>query len=235
MSLQSEFDGGTVKVQEKSTVTVQAEPEPIEIDLQRTAVMVIDMQNTFVSKGGMFDLSGKDMDYIAKTIEPNRNIIKAAREKGVKVVYAVHRITADMKEIGPMSRFGMTPERMKNPEIRNGSILEGTWGTEIIDELKPRDDEMVIVKRRFGAFSGTELDMMLRTFDIRYLIFTGVATNVCVETSLREASQLQYLPVLVSDACAATEPSRQQSSIDNIKEIFGWVTTSDIILEALKV
>ena len=222
-------------MQEKSMVTVQAEPEPIEIDLNRTAVLVIDMQNAFVSKGGMFDLSDRDMDYIAKIIEPNRNIIKAARKKGVKVIYAVHRITADMKEIGPMSRFSMTPERLKNPEIRNGSILEGSWGTEIIDELKPRDDEMIIVKRRFGAFTGTELDMMLRTFDIRYLIFTGVATNVCVETSLREASQLQYLPVLVSDACAATEPSRQQSSIDNIKEIFGWVTTSDIILEALKI
>ncbi len=94
---------------------------------------------------------------------------------------------------------------------------------------------MVIVKRRFGAFSGTELDMMLRTYDIRYLIFTGVATNVCVETSLREASQLQYLPVLVSDACAATEPSRQQSSIDNMKEIFGWVTSSDVILKALHI
>lgn len=220
-------------MEDLSKVVIQAEPGPIEIDLNRTAVLVVDMQNTFVSKGGMFDLSGKDMEYIGKTIEPNKNIIKAAREKGVKVVYAVHRITADMKEIGPMSRFNLTPERMKDPEVRNGSILEGTWGTEIIGELKPRDDEMVIVKRRFGAFSGTELDIMLRTFDIRYLIFTGVATNVCVETSLREASQLQYLPILVSDACAATEPSRQQSSIDNIKEIFGWVTSSGIILDAL--
>ncbi len=222
-------------MQNKSVVTIQAEPGPLEIDLKRTAVFVVDMQNAFVSKGGMFDLSGKDMDYIVKTVKPNQEIIKAAREKGVKVVYAVHRITADGKEIGPMSRFNMTPERIKNPEVRNGSILEGTWGTEIIDELEPREDEMVIVKRRFGAFSGTELDMMLRTFDIRYLIFTGVATNICVETSLREASQLQYLPILVSDACAATEPSRQQSSIDNIKEIFGWVTTSDVILEVLKI
>jgi len=222
-------------MENKSKVLIQAEPGPVEIDLHRTAVLVIDMQNAFVSKGGMFDLSGKNMDYIAQTIAPNRNIIEAAREKDVKVIYAVHRITADMKETGPMSRFNMTPERMKNFEVRNGSILEGTWGTEIINELKPREDEMVIVKRRFGAFSGTELDMMLRSFDIRYLIFTGVATNICVETTLREASQLQYLPILVSDACAATDPSRQQSSIDNIKEIFGWVTTSDVILEALKI
>lgn len=221
-------------MRDKAVVTLKAEPEPLEIDLKRTAVLVIDMQNTFVSKGGGFDMAGKDMAYIARTIEPNRKIIEAARNKGVKVVYAVHRITEDMKEIGPMSRFHPDPERMKDPEVRNGSVLEGTWGTEIIDELKPREDEMVIVKRRFGAFTGTELDMMLRTFDIRYLIFTGVATNVCVETSFREASQLQYLPVLVSDATAATEPSRQQPSEDNIKEIFGWVTTSDEVLEVLK-
>ncbi len=221
-------------MENKRIVTIQAEPEPVEIDLKRTAILVIDMQNAFVSKGGMFDLSGKDMTYITKTIEPNRKIIEMARNRSIKVVYAVHRITADMREIGPMSRFRLTPERLAGTEIRNGSILENTWGTEIIEELKPRENEMVIVKRRFGAFSGTELDMMLRSYDIRYLIFTGVATNICVETSLREASQLQYLPVLVSDASAASEPSRQQSSIDNIREVFGWVTTSDRILETLK-
>lgn len=76
--------------------------------------------------------------------------------------------------------------------------------------------------------------MMLKTFDIRYLIFTGVATSICIESSLRDASHLQYLPVLVSDAVAASPPSRQQSSIDNIKEIFGWVTTSDNIVKILK-
>ena len=218
---------------QSEVVILTAEPQPLQIDLKRTAVLVIDMQNTFVSKGGAFDRSGKDMSVIRKTIEPNKRILEAARARGVKVIYAVHRITADGREIGPFSRFRAGPARSKDPEIRRGSIVEGTWGTEIIDELKPRDDEMVIVKRRFGAFSGTELDMLLRTFDIRYLIFTGVATNICVESSLREASHLQYLCVLVSDAVAASDPSRQQPSIDNIKEIFGWVTTSDNVLKVL--
>jgi len=221
-------------MKDKDMIILQAEPEPLEIDLKRAAVLVIDMQNAFVSKGGTFDLSGKDITHMAKIIEPNQKILEAARTKNIKVIYVVHRITADMREIGPLSRFKFNPDRLKNPETRRGSILEGTWGTEIIDELKPREDEMVIVKRRFGAFSGTELDMMLRTFDIRYLIFTGVATNICVETSLREASHLQYLPILISDATAASPPSRQQSSIDNIKEIFGWVTTSENVLEILK-
>ncbi len=220
-------------MEKQSIATLRAEPAPLEIDLARTVVLVIDMQNAFVKKGGIFDLAGKDMNIIGQTIEPNRQIIEAARKRGVKVVYAVHRLTADVREVGPMSRFHIPPERINDPDYRHGSVLEGTWGTEIIDELKPLSGEMVIVKRRFGAFSGTELDMMLRTFDIRYLLFTGVATNVCVETSLREASQLQYLPVLVSDACAATAPSRQQPSIDNIKEIFGWVTDTENVLAAL--
>jgi len=215
-------------------VLLQAEPEPLEMELKRTALLVIDMQNAFVSKGGMFDLGGQDMSHIQKVIEPNKKIIDAARSKKIKVIYAVHRITGDAKEVGPLSRYRFNPGRM-SPEFRRGSILEGTWGTEIVDELKPREDEMVIVKRRFSAFSGTELDMMLRSFDIRYLIFTGVATNICVESSLREASHLQYLPVLVTDAVAASPPSRQQASVDNIREIFGWVTTSKNVLDVLAV
>jgi len=221
-------------MREQEWVTLQAELEPLEIDLKRTAVLVIDMQNAFVSKGGMFDLGGRDISHIARIIEPNRKIIEAARINNVKVVYVVHRLTHDVREVGPLSRYRFNPG-WENPEMRKGSILEDTWGTEIIDELKPREDEMVIVKRRFSAFAGTELDMMLKTFDIRYLIFIGVATNICVESSLRDASHLQYLPILVSDAVAASPPSRQQSSIDNIKEIFGWVTTSDVVLEALKI
>ena len=220
-------------MKEKETVTLQAEPGPLEIDLERTAVMVIDMQNAFVSKGGMFDKGGHDMASIAAVIGPNKAVIEAARKNGVKVVYAVHRLTPDMREIGPFSRYRFNPAWLDDPDVRNGSIIEGTWGTEIIGELKPRDDEMVIVKRRFSAFSGTELDMMLRTYDIRYLIFTGVATNICVESTLREASHLQYLPVLVTDAVAATHPSRQQASIDNIREVFGWTTESRHVLDIL--
>jgi ureidoacrylate peracid hydrolase len=218
-------------MEKQGMVLLQAEPGPLEIELKRTALLIIDMQNAFVSKGGIFDLSGNDMTYIQKVIVPNKRIIESARSNNIKVVYAVHRLTSDVREVGPLSRFRFNPGM--NQVLRKGSILEGTWGTEIIDELKPRDDEMVIIKRRFSAFSGTELDMMLRSFDIRYLIFTGVATNICVESSLRDASHLQYLPVLVSDATAASPASRQQASLDNIKDVFGWVTTSSNVLDIL--
>lgn len=213
-------------------VALSAEPHPVDIDLRRTAVIVVDMQNTFCKKGGGFDLGGRDISQIPAIYGPIKAIIEAARNSKVKVVYVVHRLTPDGREIGPLSRF--RNPALRRPEGRNSGILEGTWGTEIIDELKPAEDEMVVIKRRFSAFAGTELDMMLKTFDIRYLIFTGVATNICVESSLRDASHLQYLPIIVSDGVAASPPERQESTLANVREVFGWVTTSDEIIKALK-
>jgi len=214
-------------------VTLPAEPEPIELDLKRTAVLVIDMQNAFASPGGMFSFGGRDISHIRAIIPNISQINDAARTKGVKVVYVVHRITADQREVGPLTRFHFGGPRGRS-ENREGTIIEGTWGTEIIDELKPKPEEMTIIKRRFSAFAGTELDMMLKTFDIRYLIFVGVATNICVESSLRDASHLQYLPVLVSDGVAASPPSRQESTLANVREVFGWVATTADVLKMLK-
>jgi ureidoacrylate peracid hydrolase len=217
---------------EHEMVTITAEPKPLELDIKRTAVLIIDMQNAFCRKGGMFDLGGRDISLIPHTYGPIKRISAAAREKGIKVVYVVHRLTPDLREVGPLSRYSFRG-MLDRPDVCDKLILQGTWGAEVIEELAPRPDEMVIEKRRFSAFVGTELDMMLKTFDIRYLIFTGVATNICVESSLRDASHLQYLPVLVSDAVAASPPSRQESTLANVREVFGWVTTSDSIVNAL--
>jgi ureidoacrylate peracid hydrolase len=218
---------------EHRLINLNAEPEPLELDLNRTAVIVVDMQNAFCSEGGMFSFGGRDISHITKTIAPIQRVLYAARTAAVKVVYVVHRLTPDVREVGPLSRYRFNMWRDR-PEIRDKLILEGTWGTEIITDLKPHEGEMVIVKRRFSAFAGTELDMMLKTYDIRYLVFVGVATNICVESSLRDASHLQYLPVLVSDCVAASPPSRQESSLANIREIFGWVTTSQDLIGVLK-
>lgn len=218
---------------EQRLTNLHAEPESLEIDLNRTAVIVVDMQNAFCSKGGMFELGGRDISHIQQIVPQIQKILSVTRSRRIKVVYVVHRLTPDVREVGPLSRYRVDLLRQR-PETRDKLILEGTWGTEIINELKPRADEMVIVKRRFSAFAGTELDMMLKTYDIRYLVFLGVATNICVESSLRDASHLQYLPVLVSDGVAASPPSRQESTLANVREVFGWVTTSDDLLRVLK-
>ena len=224
-------------MKEHQFVTLQAEPEPLEIDLKRMAVLVIDMQNAFVSKGGMFDLWGFDISNNPKVIEPIKRITSAARAKQIRVIYLAHVLSPDVREAGPMSTFWFNQvlkSYREKPEMRHALLLRGTWGAQIIDELKPREDEMLIEKRRFSAFVGTDLDMMLKTYDIRYLVFTGVATNICVESSLRDACHLEYLPILVSDAAAASPPSRQEATIGNVKQVFGWVTTSLNLIKALR-
>ncbi|MFC1846102.1 cysteine hydrolase family protein, partial [Chloroflexota bacterium] len=117
---------------------------------------------------------------------------------------------------------------------RDKLLLSGTWGSEIIDELQPEATEIVIEKRRYSAFAGTDLDMTLRTFDIKYLIFTGVTTNVCVESSIRYAHHLEYYPILITDASAASPSSRHEATIDNVKQVFGWVTDCNSIMKILR-
>jgi ureidoacrylate peracid hydrolase len=225
-------------MKEQYTVSLQAEPSPLEVDLRRMAILVIDMQNAFASKGGMFDLWGFNLSNIPGVVENIKNTINMARIKGIKIIYIAHRLSTDLREVGPMSPFygvnRMFDSYQNNPEVRDKLLLSGTWGSEIIDELQPKATEIVIEKRRYSAFAGTDLDITLRTYDIKYLIFTGVTTNVCVESSIRDAHHLEYSPILITDASAASPPSRHESTIDNVKQVFGWVTNCNSIMKILR-
>ena len=112
-------------------------------------------------------------------------------------------------------------------------LLRGAWGADIIDELKPRKDEILIEKRRYSAFAGTDLDMTLKTFEIKYLAFMGLTANICVETSLRYANHLEYFPILISDATDASQPEAKEATINNVKQVFGWVTQSKNLIKAM--
>lgn len=220
-------------------VTLEAEPEPLQIDLQRTAVFVIDMQNVFVSKGGAFDLMGLDISPNLKAVEVVKRIISAARARKVSVMYTVHHHSPDLRESGgPNSGYWYTPllrmER-EHPEWKDKSINCGTWGAEIVKELEPREDEIVVVKPRYSAFFGTDLDTILKTFNIKYLAFVGVATNICVESTIRDAYFHDYFPILIPDGAApAGPPLTQEATIHNVRLCFGWVTTSENFIRALK-
>ncbi|HUH66520.1 MAG TPA: isochorismatase family protein [Syntrophales bacterium] len=224
-------------MREQKLIVLPAELQPIEVDLNRTAVIVVDMQNTFVSKGGMFDSFGIDLSSSIKIIQPIQRITAAARSAGVKVIYIVHRISSDWHEVGPNSPFWFAKTSTiyrERQELRDKLIVRGTWGVEIIDELKPDKDDVVIEKLRYSAFSGTNLDMFLKNYDIKYLIFTGVATNICVESSIRDAYHLEYFPILISDATATEPPKQQDATIRNVKLCFGWVTSCEHVIQALQ-
>lgn len=220
-------------------VLLQAEPEPLEIDLRRTAIMVIDMQNAFVSKGGFFDQRGYDTSAYQQTIRTINKINATARAKGVKVIYIAHRVSPDLRETGgPSSGYWHKLRDLfaidcEDVGKRDNLIFRGTWGAEIVRELKPQEGDILIEKPKFSAFFGTDLDTVLKTFDIKYIAFAGTFTNICVEASLRDAVNLGYFCILISDATVAGTPSAQEATINNVKRVFGWVTTSENLLKAM--
>ena len=222
-------------------LVVPAKPEPFRLDIERSALIVVDMQNAFCKKGGMVDVLRELREtQVERVIEINKKVIEASRHKGIKVVYLRMTYRPDMSNVGGPESPNYWKESgavamHKHPEWKGRFLTVDTWDWEIIDELRPQPEDIVVNKSRYSGFANTELDIILKTYKIKHLLFLGLATNICVESSLRDASHLQYLPVLVTDAVAASHPSRQQSSIDNIREIFGWVTDSKNVLDILKV
>jgi len=211
---------------------LHAEPQSLEIDRQRTAVLVIDMQNAFVSKGGMYELRGIDISGCQKIIEPIRQVIKAARVRGIKVIYIVTRWGSPNS---PNWYKGTLTTYHKHPEWGDKLLTRHTWGAEIVRELNPDKDDIVVEKARYNAFFETNLDELLRTYDIKYLLFTGLATNVCVEATIRDAYYRDYFPILIPDATANTgQQFILKATIFNVKRYYGWVTTAENAMEAIQ-
>lgn len=220
-------------------VPLAAKPEPVVVDLAQTALVVVDMQNAFLSKGGMFDLAGFDMSGADKAIEVNQRVLAATRSAGVKVIYLQMTYRADLSDAGgPASpnyhkELGMVMMRDR-PELAGTLITENTWDWQIVDELMPQPGDHVVAKSRYSGFWGTNLDSYLRSENIRYLLFTGVATNVCVESTARDAFFSEYWPILVEDAMNHSGPDfNRQATLWNFEHVFGWVTNADNLAEAL--
>ena len=221
-------------------VRLEAEPEQLDIDLRRTAVVVIDMTNAFIRKGGFFDLLGVDISLCEKAIEPVKRISDTARSKGCKIIHIVHRIEKDLSDAGGEGSVNRAKDATlriarERPESIDKLYFRNTWGSEIVDELEPHKDDIVIEKPRYSAFAGTDLDMTLRGHDIKYVVFVGIATNGCVEASIRDAFNLEYWPVLIPDACASNGPPfTREATIWIVKLCLGWVIGSEAFVEALK-
>ena len=222
-------------------VVVTANPEPIKLDTKRTALIVVDMQNTFCKKGGIFDYLGKlDATKVKNIIDTDKKIIEACRKKGIKIVYLRMGYRRDLSNSGgPESpnyykELGLVAMRMY-PELKGKFLTMGTKDWEIIDELKPQAGDIVVDKHRYSGFSNTELNTILVTYNIKYLLFIGLATNVCVESTLRDAYFHEFFPILLSDGCGNIGPeSTQEATIWNVTEVFGWVTTCHDLVKALE-
>jgi ureidoacrylate peracid hydrolase len=223
----------------KHTVTIKAEPESIEIDFSKTAIIVVDMQNAFVRKGGYFDLIGIDISSTEKILKPCKSIIAEARVNGIKIVYLQMAYSPDLSDIGPRDSPASQKSRSlslirEHPELRDKLCFADSWGAEIIEELKPEPGDIIVRKQKYDGFIGTNLDIILRTFGINYLIYIGTATNICVESTLRRSFFLDYFPILVSDAVIQKGPKMMQdATILNVQNTFGWVTDSVRLMKAM--
>jgi ureidoacrylate peracid hydrolase len=219
---------------------INAKPAPVEIDLARTAVIVVDMQNAFLSEGGMFDQAGYDISGAPAVIARNAELLPALRQAGIRVVYLKMSYTEDYSDAGGRESPNWHKElglvlMQDRPEAWGRYVTQGTWDEAIRDEIAPCPGDVVVRKQRYSGFAGTNLDLVLKTFGIRYCLYTGVATNVCVETTLRDGYLLDYWPILVADACDNSGPEHNRLATEwNVEHAFGWVTSTRDLLKALK-
>jgi ureidoacrylate peracid hydrolase len=218
---------------------LDARPEPVDLGSARTAVVVVDMQNAFVSPGGMFDLAGFDISGAPAVIDVHRRLLDGCRAAGVPIVYLQMTYGADLVEAGDEDspnfhkELGMVLMRQR-PELRGTLIVQGTWDWKVVDELSPLAGDTVICKSRYSGFCRTPLADHLHAAGIKYLLFTGVATNVCVESTARDAYFEEFWPILVEDAMNHSGPAfNRDATLWNFEHVFGWVTRSDDVLAAL--
>jgi ureidoacrylate peracid hydrolase len=211
------------------SLAMPARPGAIEWDAGETALIVVDMQNGFLKPGGYFDLVGYDLAHAPQTIARVFRAIAAARRSGVQVVFIQSGFDARHLCVGgstaPVWHKSEAQVLMHTrPELAYRLITDGTWDYELVAEMAPGPDEPVIRKSRYSAFAGTSLDQYLRARRMVNLVFTGVATNVCVESTLREAYHREYFCLLLGYATHhAGPPFLREATLWNVERFFGWV------------
>jgi ureidoacrylate peracid hydrolase len=219
---------------------LDAKPEPIEVDLRKAAVVVVDMQNAFASKGGTLDIAGADISDAPRVVRSVKTILDAARQASVPVVYLQMGYKPDLSNSGgpnsPNWHKELAMSLMNSRSELKGKLLtEGTWDFAIVEELKPESGDLVVIKTRYSGFAGTTLDSQLRTRGIRYLFFVGIATNVCVESTLRDAYFQDYWPILIADGAMPAGPaSLHEATLFNVENFFGWTVRAEEFLRVVK-
>ena len=217
---------------------IEAEPEALTIDLERTAVVMIDMQRDFLYPGGFGETLGNDVSRLTPAIGPAKALIAGARKLGMLVVHTREGHRPDLADAPPAKiERGAPSMRIGDPGPMGRILVRGERGHDIIDELAPAPGEPVVDKPGKGAFYATDLDAILGNRGIENLIVGGVTTEVCVHTTVREANDRGYRCVVAADCCGSYFPEFHEVGLRMIKAqggIFGWVSDSKRILTALK-
>lgn len=212
-------------------VTLPARPEPIRVKVDETAIVVIDMQNAYASPGGYLDLAGFDIKGAERVIAQSAKVLDAARAAGIPVIYFQNGWDEDYVEAGgPGSPNYHKSNALKTmrarPELHGKLLARGGWDYELVEALAPQPGDIRLHKTRYSGFFNSQLDSVLRARGIRNIVFVGIATNVCVESTLRDGFFLEYFGIMLEDATHQAGPDfLQKATVYNIETFFGWVST----------
>jgi nicotinamidase-related amidase len=216
------------------TTLVPAKPGPFAFEEDTTALVVIDMQRDFLEPGGFGAALGNDVSLLWSAVEPLQRVLAAARDLGMTVIHTREGHRPDMLDCPPakLARGGFIGQDSLNGRI----LIRGEHGHDIVDALAPAPGEVVLDKPGKGSFYATDLELMLRNQGIKSLIVSGVTTEVCVHTTVREANDRGFECLVLEDCCGSYFPEFHEVALRMIAAqggIFGWVGASEDLLNAL--
>lgn len=233
MSIATEQSGYALNTSAEPVLELPGKPEPLNVRASESALVVVDMQNAYSTIGGYLDRAGFDVSTTGPVIQQIKKAITVARVAGIPVIFFQNGWDPEYVEAGgPGSpnwyKSNALKTMRKDPELNGSLLAKGTWDYDLVDELQPQPGDIIIPKPRYSGFFNTSFDSVLRSRGIRNLIFTGIATNVCVESTLRDGFFLEYFGVVLADATHQAGPEFiQQAALYNIETFFGWVSTTE--------
>lgn len=226
--------------------TIQAKPHAVPVDIATSAVIVVDMQNDFGTEGGMFHRAGIDISMIQRAVGPTGKVLAAARRNGLPIIYLKMAFKSDLSDAGPTDSPNYARHQLlgvgtvvRAPDGRESRVLiRDTWNTDILSELAPEPEDIVLYKHRFSGFYETELDTVLKRLGTKHLIVTGCTTSICVDATIRDAMFRDYSCILLEDCTGEPighdlQRSNHDASLLTIQVLLGWTSSSEEFIRSL--